>query len=189
MEKYNFYIDKDKNKINWVYNNKEYSIEINGLKLATIGKDENEDEFIYVENRTENDERQKRYYTLTGELFFTFIKLGGLVSWKNKDGINELFINQLIGAEIYKKYQVIGVLKGNRDTQRKLIIYSMDGQLISEQDEPENYYFSYLTYDDEKPAVICEGNGKNGSRKNGRSTWKFSINPVTGELIRISVAY
>jgi len=185
MEKYFLNVDKSNNKISWVYNNKEYSVEINGLKLATI----DEEEHIFIENRSENNEKQVQYYKLNGEFLFTSIEKTGSICWKNGSKKINLSIDELQDSNIYENYNIIITLKGVKDTERKLSIYSMNGQLICEQEEPENYYFSYLTNDGDKPAVICDGNGKKGSRKNGRSTWKFSINPVTGELVRISVAY
>ena len=186
MEEYDFNIDKDTNIISWVYNNKRYSIKINGLESATI----TDDKYIFIENVTENNEEQQvQLYTLYGEFVFTQNGESGLVSWRNKDNIIKITIDELQDAKIYEKYMVIVIIKGKKLEETTLIIYSMDGKLICEQEHPENYYLYYLTSDGDKPAVICEGNGKKGSIKYGRSTWKFSINPVTGELLRISVAY
>ncbi|MBD7911793.1 hypothetical protein H9661_10525 [Clostridium sp. Sa3CVN1] len=129
-----------------------------------------------------------QYYKMNGEFLFSFIKKSGLVSWMNGSKKINLSIDKLQDARLYKDYDIVVILKGEYHLQSQLDIYSINGNLLYEKSEPENYYFSYLTSDGKKTAVVCDGNEKTKD-KYGRTTWKFAIHQQTGNLTRISLAY
>lgn len=173
--------------VSWEYNGNKYCIKFEGLEFATVDAVRNS---IFIIQSVQSDEDKIQYYSFYGDFLFSYDKRTGDIDWKVNNSIKKINVDNLFQAILYLKYNVIVVLKGLKNIESKLMIYSTEGKLICEKNHPENYYFSYLTFDGDKPAVICEGNGKGKSiDKYGRTTWKFSIDSAGGELRKISLAY
>lgn len=165
----------EKELISWNYNNKAYNLKIHGLTDVIT----DEGEYICIENQTQNAEEQVQQYTFDGKLSFTYIVEQGMISWKNADKTMKIYVEEFDDAQIYQNYNVIAVITGGLQKKRKLTIYSMEGQLICEQGQKENYYSSYLVFGvNGSPAIMCEGKYIFDS--------KYSINPINGELKKIS---
>ena len=120
-----------------------------------------------------------QHYTYDGRLSFTYIVEQGMIAWNNADKTIKIHVENFEDAQIYPNYNVIMVITDGRQNDRKLAIYSMGGQLICEHGQPEKYYSSSLIFGvNESPVIIYEGKHI--------FDWKYSINPVTGELKKIS---
>ncbi len=71
---------------------------------------------------------------------------------------------------------------------RKLLGYNLDGMLLFELEEPGDYQFSYLSYVDSMPSVVCEGSQKN-AEKYDRNTWHFILDTKSGDLIKSNLSF
>lgn len=173
MKRFNLKFKKE--LISWNYKNKAYNLKISGLTDVIT----DEGEYICIENQTLNDEEQVQQYTFDGKLSFTYIVEQGMISWKNADKTVKIYVEEFDDAQIYQNYNVIAVITGGLQKERKLTIYSIEGQLICEQGRQKNYFSSYLVFGvNESPAIMCEGNYI--------FDWLYSINPVNGSLKKIS---
>jgi hypothetical protein len=184
MINYDLKVDIENDLVSWKINNILYKLQINRLRAATIL----DDQFIYIKNLDQKNEMQVQYYSLTGDFVFSYTKNSGGVSWNSKYGPKEIFVNDLLSANIYQPEEIVIVLSGVKNKNCKLLIYGFDGDLKVQCHEPENYYFSYLSRYEGRPAIVCIGNEKTKDNY-GRNDWKFVINPITGELTKISLAY
>ncbi len=171
--KYNLTYENE--AINWIYNNKAYNLEVSGLAEVST----EDDGYICIDNYTSNDEDQLQLYTVNGELIFTYIVEQGMIAWKKVDKTIKIYVDEFVDAQIYENYNIVAVITGRKQKETKLSIYSMEGKLICEQDSLKNYNSSYLCFGvNNRPVIVCEGKYI--------FTWEFSINPVTGELKKIS---
>ncbi len=184
MINYDLKVDIENNTVSWKINNMIYKVQINGLRAATIL----DEQIIYIKNLNQKNEMQVQYYSLTGDFIFSYTKNNGSVSWNSKYGHKEIFVSELLSADIYQHEEVVIALSGVKNRNCKLLIYSFDGNLKVQCHEPENYYFSYLSTYEGRPAIVCIGNEKTED-KYGRNDWKFVINTITGELTKMSLAY
>lgn len=176
--------DIQNGKVSWIYNKNKYEVVVKNLIFANVNEKE---KLIYTTSGKNYCEDTVYFYSYKAKLIMSYSKDTSQVCLEYNENLIIKHLDYLNQANIYKELDIIIVLTRQKN-DKKLMIYHIDGGIICEKREPKDYYFSHLTSDGDKPAIVCDGDEKTKD-KYGRSTWKFSINSITGELIKLSLAY
>ncbi len=113
--------------------------------------------------------------------------------WRHNLNQVYLTIENLSQMSVAEACEMIFVLKCEADTPKKnapdrLLAYNYGGEELFAIMPPENYLFYRLDFHTQSPAgvaVVCQGE----SDPYGRMDWYFGINPKTGKLTKIGLAY
>lgn len=184
----NFIFDKQNESVSWSYSGRMIRVCIQNIQYASPNE-----YYIYIEAGNDYLYRQVYYLSLKGNQIFSLDRLNGRINWHLQGHSVEIQHNNISEAQFYIEHDIVIVLTGDKLSDRKLLIYALDGTLMFEKKPPSGYYFyrlssTYISMSSIAPSVVCEG-GKEHADSFGRSEWHFTINPKTGDLTKASLAY
>ena len=171
--------------IYWKFNEKSIKIDkIDFIYASPNFKNKN----IFIETNTLYPDYHCLYFSFQGELLFEFNKGIDLLKWKNTDKGVELLNQNIEAALPFFDYGTINIIKWDSSKQKKLLVYSISGEILFIYKPPIGYDFYYLSRSNNKPTVVCIAD-KEHEDKFGRNHFHFLIDNEKEDLVKESLAY
>lgn len=181
----NFIWDKQNESVSWSYNGKIIMKRYENMHFAYLDLKEN---YILVKTGKNYNIEQFYHISFEGKHIFSVDMISGKVGWQLQDRQIEVHCKNIVSAELYIKHGIIMIISAENQMEKMLKGFALDGTLLFEKKPPKGYTFHYLSASNNLPTVVCSG-GKENADAYGRNLWHFSINPQTGEMLKISLAY
>ena len=169
--------------VNWNFNNKEISIEIENAFFASEIKETN---LIKIDCGKNFIESKVYYYNFEGNLELSYNLYTFTIEWFFRDVKKRLVIANINQVEFFLQYKRFFVLSGSEE--QKIYGYRIDGKQLFEVNAPEGFKMLYFTRIKEQVVIVCDGD-KEQKDAFGRYRYNFFLNIDSGKLTKGDLAY
>lgn len=143
---------------------------------------------VYIK-RLDNDKSEiNEYYDLKGRLIYSYARKSGKVVCYDNAKIDDFIVNDLISIKYCEKHKRFVTQVGTKRINSRMFVLNNVGDTLYEIKAPMHYTFYSLSENDNEIEIICQGDEEMAD-KFGRNDWRFSINVLSGELIKQSLSY
>ncbi|GJM68443.1 hypothetical protein HMSSN036_06590 [Paenibacillus macerans] len=185
MDVENFKWDSDNQNVSWSFNGKPIIKTFHNAYFASIN---NQRQYVIVEAGQNYSQDQIYYISFDGSTLFAMDKSNGKISWQLKDQHVELNCKVILHAQIYFEQNLVIILSSEKQNEKVLKGFSLDGTPLFVNQPPQGFDFNYLSIFNNQPSVVCDGDKAHTDAYN-RNRWHFIINNQTGEMTRGNLAY
>ena len=143
---------------------------------------------VYIKRLNNDKSEVNEYYDLKGRLIYSYTRKSGKVICYDNAKIHDFIVDDLISIKYCEKYKRFVAQVGIKRANIRIIVLNNVGDILYGVKSPIHYTFYSLSENQSKIEIICQGNEEMAD-KFGRNDWHFSIDVLSGELIKKSLSY
>ena len=143
---------------------------------------------VYIKRLNNDKSEVNEYYNLKGKLIYSYARKSGKVVCYDNAKLKDFIVADLISVKYCEKYKRFIAQVGIKRANSRMIVLNNVGDILYEVKSPMHYTFYSLSENGNEIEIICQGDEEMAD-KFGRNDWRFSIDVLTGELIKQSLSY
>lgn len=175
----------DSKSVSWIFEGRVINKTFENVHFAVF---DTQKEVVYVEAGKNYSQDQVYNISFDGKEVFMFDKIVGKICWIYQKKLVQVIRDNIISVQPYNEYGLIIAIVEKCQDNRRLQAFKLDGTMFFEKQPPQGYKFLYLASSNNCHSVVCDG-GESKADAYGRSSWHFSIDIKTGNMIKENLAY